>query len=870
MHRDNEYAERRDGSRSQVFAPSAAPLNPALRLAALHGITSSVRLHIERNDPLDGRDLNGQTALMIAARRNHVEVCVLLLQAGVDPDLQDKDGLTALDLAEKGGATDTYAKLAELKRNLVQLVQEPKAAWLQKGSAESVQQASLLAQPDISDTQDKVGDGTALDEWEPLTDSEPPEDDKELRDLAIQTQAAIEEHIPFDPLAISWDEVSAYLPEGVHSDNLSEAVENELRAVFLRSLREGSVPSLQVDSLLEGEDPLVGANIKRFACQVIQDLGAELDERMEVLGVNEDHRVTSTEQATDEEQAMLDDAIEYLASLLQPKNDPGQLFAKKAYRLPLLTQAEEVEIAKEMEETLERATDVLSRWSDGLGRLLQKCAEVESGHTALKLVQATNKGSIEEQEGDIPENEEPSPLLGEERQSNQSNQSSADADEKTPEGPQSAELEAFLGQADLLRKLIAQPDEALLSASKVRAVLDAMRLSGTFLCSLEQRNSKHPEAIEFNHHISRFLKARDRLVLSNLKLVVPMVRRFLGTGADFSDLLQEGHIGLIRAADKFDWRRGFKFATMATWWIRQQISRAAPEHARLIRLPVHGVEVTWEMTRLQREHIVAHDHHPSIGWLAKQLGLSEQKAESYFRTMSEPLPIEALESNPWLPIPEDADPVEYASRMERVNRAEVLLQHLGSKLGKRMSEKVLRMRYGIGTWEDLTLDEIGRRFSLTRERIRQIESQAITLIRGGFRGKKHPETPTPDETATPSSATKSRPADADEGVPIDQRSKSVQTTTSVPDGEPQRLTKVELPHRQSREPAKSQRAFTERQRVLLHNARAIGIGVLTYQESGRYETLVMLPYADSEQKREFAAELLAAGFSFRPGYGYHL
>lgn len=866
MHRDNEYAERRDGSRSQVFALSAASLNPALRLAALHGIAPSVRLHIERQDPLDARDLNGQTALMIAARRNHVEVCVLLLQAGVDPDLQDKDGLTALDLAEKAGATDTYAKLAELKRNLVQFASEPKPAWLPKGSAESVQQASLLAQPDISDSQDPDGDDTALDEWEPLTASEPPEDDKELRDLAIQTQTAIEEHIPFDPLAISWDEVSAYLPEGVHSDNLSEAVEDELRAVVLRSLREGSVPSLQVDSLLEGEDPLVGANIKRFVCQVIQDLGAELDERMEVLGVNEDHRVTSTEQATDEEQARLDEAIEYLVSLLQPKNDPGQLFAKKAYRLPLLTQAEEVEIAKEMEETLERATDVLSRWSDGLGRLLQKCAEVESGHTALKLVQATKKGSIEEQEGDVPENEEPSPLLREERQSNQS---SADTGENDPEGPQSDELEAFLGQADLLQKLVAQPDEALQSASKVRAVLDAMRLSGTFLCSLEQRNSKHPEAMEFNHHISRFLKARDRLVLSNLKLVVPMVRRFLGTGAEFSDLLQEGHIGLIRAADKFDWRRGFKFSTMATWWIRQQISRAAPEHARLIRLPVHGVEITWEMKRLQTEHIVAHDHPPSIGWIAKQLGLSEQKAESYFRTMSEPLPIEALESNPWLLIPEDADPLEYASRMECVNRVEVLLQHLGSKPGKKMSEKVLRMRYGIGTWEDLTLDEIGRRFSLTRERIRQIESQAITLIRGGFRGKRNSETPTPDEAATTSSAPKSRQADANEGVPIDQRSNSVRTTTSVPDGEPQRLTKVAPPHRQSTKPAKSQRALTERQLELLDKAKAIGIGVLTYLESGRYETLVMLPHMDAEPERKLAAELLAAGFSFRPGHGYY-
>lgn len=866
MHRDNEHAERKDGESLLASARSAAPLNPALRLAALHGVASSIRLHIERKDPLDGRDLNGQTALMIAARRNHLEVCALLLQAGVDPDLLDKDGLTALDLAKRAGATDTCAKLVEFNQRRGPLVSEPEATSLPEAPAESIQDSSLLPQTDVSVTRDPAEDDTVPEDWEPLTETNPPEDDTDLRDQATRTQAAIDKHTPFDPLTISWDEVSAYLPEELHSGAFSEAIEEGIRAVFLRSLREGSVPSLLLDSLLEGEDALAAANIKRLASQVMQDLGAELDERIEALGMFEDHRVSQPEEATDEEQRVLDDAIEHLVGLLQPRNDPGHLFAKKAYGLPLLTQAEEVEIAKEMEQALESAKDVLSQWSDGLLVLLQRCIEVESGHLALKHVQARNNTGVEEHPDDS-EGEPQSPPL----QSGRQSESSGDDDETGSEEPQSDdELEEFLKQADLLRKLTSLRNGTQLPSGNVRAVLDAMSLAGTLLCSLEQQNSKQPEAIEFTSHISRFLKARDRLVLSNLKLVVPMAKRFLGTGAEFSDLLQEGHIGLIRAADKFDWRRGFKFSTMATWWIRQQVSRAAPEHARLIRLPVHGVEVTWEMTRLLRLHLDQYDRPPSVRWLAQQIGLSELKTESYLRTISEPLPLDSLDSNPWLPADEDADPLECAYRMECVDRAEKLLQNLGSRPGKKMSEKVLRMRYGIGTWEDLTLDEIGRRFGLTRERIRQIESKAITLIRGHLRAMRNPESPSSKETAAPPSDTTPSPTVREEDESIYQRSDTLQSSTSDSDENPQRHNKVALPRSQPSKPAKSQRPFTERQLELLHKAKAIGIGVLTYLESGRYETLVMLPHMDAEPEREIAAELLAAGFSFRPGHGYYV
>lgn len=864
MRGENDYGEVQDGESLNDSACRDGPLNPALRLAALHGVVSSIRLHIERKDHLNGRDLNGQTALMIAARKNHLQVCELLLQAGANPDLLDNQGFTALDLAEKAGAADAQNVLVDFIRQRAHYASEPDVALLQEEPAGPVRVASHFHQEKESSVRlAPVENDDAFADWEPLTAPVPPEDDTELRDRACQTQAAIDEHIPFDSLATSWDEVSAYLPEELYLGAFSGGTREGLRAIFLRCLREGSVPSLQIDSLLEGQDPLVAANLKRLSTQIAQDLGAELDERIEALGTYEDHRVCPADDATDEEHQALDEAIEHLVGLLQPKNDPGQLFAKKAYGYPLLTQAEEVELAKEMEQALESVNDALSRWPAGLQALLEKCEEVGSEHLALKLVQRRDRADTE---GSDSETEAPNPLL---RRGHLSGKSTADDHEVDADEAQSSdELEEFRSKLELLRKLTDLPYGVSLPNSEVRSVLNAMSLSGTFLSTLEHRHSPQPDAKEFGHHISRFLKARERLILSNLKLVVPIAKRYLGTGAEFSDLLQEGHIGLIRAVEKFDWRRGFRFATMATWWIRQQISRAAPDQARLIRLPVHGVEVTWEMKRLLAEHPVENDQPAPLTWLAQQLGLSELKAENYFRTMSEPLPIEVLASNRWLPTSDDTDPVEYASRMECVDSAENLLQQLGLRPGKRMWEKVLRMRHGIGTREDLTLDEVGKRFGLTRERIRQIESKAITLIRRNLHAARNTEAPSTDESVALASDIRTQSATVNEDESLDQMAGAAQAASSDAGDEAMPFERADLPNSQLKRPPKSQRAFTKRQLELLHKAKAIGIATLTYQESGGYETLVMLSHADSEPEREIATELLAAGFSFRPGHGY--
>lgn len=842
----------------QATYRSGAPLNPALRLAALHGVTSSVRLHIERKDQLDGRDQNGQTALMIAASKNHVEVCGLLLQAGADPDLQDKDGLTALDLAIKAGATAARETLLEFTRNRTQPTSGTMGAWYPDAHTEVKTQGSIQ-KTDLPAQESSVEDEIAFGDWEPLTESIPPEDDAQLRSRAIQTQAAIDQHVPRDSNVSSWEDVSAYLPEHALKEVFSDSIEYALRAILLRSLREGSVPSLQIESLLEEMGSASSDNLKRLMSQVINDLGAELDERNEGLEEAEGPRVPHPSNATDEEQRISDDAVEYLLGLLQPGNDPGKLFAKEAYRLPLLTPSEEVEIAKEMELAQEQARDVLSKWDDGLCQLLLKCSEVESGLLPLKLVRGERKTGTDENYDDVSEAGvwNTISLSGHSGSKILKKEEGTDTAESDPVD----ELTEFLSHVEHLRELT-KSTSAPQSGDKVRAVLDAMRLSGTFLCSLEQRKSKQPEAIEFSRYISRFIKARDRLILSNLKLVIPIVKRFLGKGAEYSDLLQEGHIGLIRAADKFDWRRGYRFSTMATWWIRQQVSRAAPELARLIRLPTHAVEATWEMARLVREYIDQYDYPPSVHWLAQRLGLSESKTESYLRTISEPLSLDVLKSNAWSPAHDDFDQVENLYRKECASKVEELLQLIGSQSGKVIREKVLRMRYGIGTREEFTLDEIGKRYNLTRERIRQIEQKAITQLQMRLRQTNSAVTQSSNATSMPSCMKQKGGASRDS-------SSRTQPPTLASTAGPMSDTHSEQFVADCSPSTDSHHLFTKRQQVL-QKVMVNGIAVMHYVESGRQKTCVLLPETNSTSEKEIAGELLAAGFNFRPGQGFFL
>ena len=341
----------------------------------------------------------------------------------------------------------------------------------------------------------------------------------------------------------------------------------------------------------------------------------------------------------------------------------------------------------------------------------------EQTDTVLKVL--SDEG-IEVVEGGDDDEEEERPAPGKRRD-----------EEVSLKAPTNDPVRMYLKEIGKVPLLTAEEEVDL--AKRIEAGLFAAEKQATATKKLNDKVRRELDWIERDGEI-----AKRKLVEANLRLVVSIAKRYVGRGMLFLDLIQEGNLGLIRAVEKFDYTKGYKFSTYATWWIRQAITRAIADQARTIRIPVHMVETINKLVRIQRQLLQDLGREPTPEEIAKEMDLTPERVREIQKVSQEPVsletPIGEEEDSSLGDFIEDSDavvPVDAASFILLQEQLDSVLHTLSDR-----EKKVIQLRFGLTDGHPRTLEEVGREFGVTRERIRQIESKTLSKLRHPSRSQK--------------------------------------------------------------------------------------------------------------------------------------
>ena len=861
-------------------------------MAVWAGAEAAVRLHIARGDDPNSRDETGLTPLMIAATRNKSAVCRLLVDAGADLSALDPSGKSALEIAIVSGAKEAAAAIAlalsQRTRLVVALVPSP-IAPTHEPEVPTPREAPLGWQPERSEELSTLStnesevkppaagtsgwptnqsealetslypinpptirldfedDGEPLDlaGWEADRESIPPIDDRPAAIAHVATQEAIGRHAALDDSA-DWADFEADLP--FHAAPLLRAQDaegrTEIRTLLLRASREGSVPEQAIADVCRDANGARDPATEALLGVVINDMGAESDERFEFRSPFESFRTFVDPEESAEESETVDEALAFLDNLRSRHNEPIRLYMREAQRTVLLSAEEEAALGRSMDRAAESAIEALSQWPAGIEWLRRAIDNARRGERSINSIVSSPR------EAATPVDDAGLDNVADDESAFSVRVTNPGVDDGEQDGgafPMTDDVEAFdaFALADELASLIARTPH---SDTEICAALVALSLRRSFLLELSDAAAVgSADGERYARAIRTLMTPRDRMVRANLRLVISLAKKYMYSGVPMDDLMQDGNIGLMNAVDKFDWRRGFRFSTMATWWIRQQITRSIADSSLAIRLPVHVFEIAQRFPREADAFERKTGRPPTIQQLAELAGHDWRKVETLLRASSTPLPIDSLDDEPSIDSGKDPDPFEGISAAELRRTLDELLAELGAR-----PEKIVRLRYGIGIDEPRTLEEIGALFDVTRERIRQIESKALTKLKHPTRlARLSPWSLDPEKHQRSDGAERIDDAYGEAAVPPPVAPRARPTPTCAPiaartEGG-KRLTPME-------------RALRE--------AALLDIPVKQRKRGEETTTWVSLTKAVDNRHRKLIRSLMALGFEYWPGKGY--
>lgn len=802
------------------------PLNRLFRMAVLAGVESAVRMHVRRGDDLDARDSDGMTPLMLAASKNKPSICSLLLSSGADASLTDPSGRNALDIARAANAFEVVSLLIVLASDPAKPAEEPDAPNEFHGGE---------------------GDPFDLSGWEAEIDGPAPEGDSTMAEAAAAIHRIISAHKPIDT-AEDWEYFEAFLPE--RAEPLPKAGDEEgrasIRGLLLRALREGGVPECEVATLCENDDGSRNVEGEWLLTQVMGDLGAETDERIET-----EEPATGPDE-TDDEAATLSSALAFLDELSSGRNEPLRIYVREMSRRRLLTAQGEADLARKIEEGAATALDALASWPQGVAAVLVAVDRVRTGEADAEEV-STGGAS----EPSVDDNG---------ATSTEADEADTDDEDEPSRAPAARE---FVERASRIAALAQHAGKGGAVESTLREALAAANLTRSFLLALADSvgPDENGAAAKFSAAVARHAAAREQLAVSNLRLVLSIAKRYQGRGLPFDDLIQEGNIGLLRAVDRYDWRKGFRFSTYATWWIRQQVTRALADKGKTVRIPVHVHEKAARMLREADSIERATGHRPSEYALARALSMRPEKVATLLARMEEPIPLhepdaDGIAPEDGLADPRAIDPFEAVAARELTE----IIGRLVAQLEPRAAE-IMTLRFGLDGEDVRTLEETGEVYGVTRERIRQIEAKSLKKLRHPVRSEilkayiGGSATLESDEEETSDSATVTTPKDdPDERAPK-AKTAADRTDTgrrAMPDNDPERTEAMARKH------AVLERRATDVIERLMTSAQNHGFAVQDRRQTGG-GVEVRLGGRWDGTTRSLARSLIKAGFSQGPG-----